>query len=177
MIAKGEKIIVFILGVIVLFVFLETSLFIVGRIYSRSVIKNNCGNCIAKNNVVILCLGNSFTYGFGAPKGQSYPDQLQDIFKQKIPERPICVINGGVSNLNTSELLNSLEGNIEKFRPSVVVLQTGSPNLWNYYYYSKYLKRKGDNRFLSKFFISILQKSHTYRFFSLLLFLISMRRR
>ncbi len=25
----------------------------------------------------ILCLGDSFTYGLGAPKGKSYPDQLQ----------------------------------------------------------------------------------------------------
>ncbi len=90
----------------------------------------------------ILCLGNSFTYGVGAPPEKSYPVQLQELFTQKSPVK-VQVINAGQANINTSYQLNHLEETLDRYHPDLVILQTGEPNKWNHQGYAEYLKGEG----------------------------------
>ena len=76
----AHKLLVFSAGLITIIIILECNLFLFGEIYSgylKSPPYKKAGNI--KNTYTILCLGNSFTKGLGAPKGHSYPDHLQDI--------------------------------------------------------------------------------------------------
>ncbi len=90
----------------------------------------------------ILCLGNSFTYGVGAPPEKSYPVQLQELFTQGSPIK-VQVINAGQANINTSYQLSHLEDTLDRYHPELVILQTGEPNKWNHQGYAEYLKGEG----------------------------------
>ncbi len=73
-----NKVIVLVLGVLVSFMALEVSLRIVGVAYSYRVREGH----IAKREpgaFTILCVGDSFTFGTGAPRGKGYPSQLKQI--------------------------------------------------------------------------------------------------
>jgi hypothetical protein len=67
------------------------------------------------NEYSILCLGYSFTQGFGAPKGYSYPEQLAKLLND----------NPGHKNkfnvykefyINSSTILRYLNKDIERYR-------------------------------------------------------------
>jgi len=62
---------------------------------------------------VILCLGDSFTFGGGLDPKYSYPRQLQNIFDARKAEAKALVINGGICEYNSSQVLENLSGNIQ----------------------------------------------------------------
>src|SRR5262249_22814795 len=49
---------------------------------------------------IILCVGDSVTYGYGVDDKNTYPAQLQDALDQKFPGR-FLVLNGGVDGYPT----------------------------------------------------------------------------
>jgi lysophospholipase L1-like esterase len=142
---KKQVIITFFIGLIAALLMLEIGLRIAGGIFRNGRIPD----AIMPSNkegkqYTILCLGNSFTVGVGAPKGLDYPGQLQQLFDKETPANKVRVINGGVGNQNTSELLSKLEYNIIRWDPDLIVIQTGQPNLWNHYKFRMYLERKSN---------------------------------
>jgi len=94
----------------------------------------------------ILCSGDSFTYGLGAPSNMAYPVQLERMLKDKFGGRNINVINKGGGGSNTAHLLYrspyKIEDNIEKIQPDIIVLLVGGQNLWNYWGYGRCLDEK-----------------------------------
>jgi lysophospholipase L1-like esterase len=75
----------------------------------------------------VLCVGDSFTYGIGAPAGESYPSHL---------ERRLAgagagvrgrtrVVNAGVPGSNSTQLVDGLEALLTRHRPAVVAVLTG----------------------------------------------------
>ncbi|MCX5795308.1 MAG: GDSL-type esterase/lipase family protein [Elusimicrobia bacterium] len=76
------------------------------------------------SGVRVLCLGDSFTFGLGAPPGRSYPDALQRLFDAEAPGR-VRVINAGIPGANTSMVLESVEENLSRIRPAAVLLLAG----------------------------------------------------
>jgi len=138
-----RKIAVFFIGLLTAVFLLEVGLRIIGATYR---IIRSSGNkapvSYRESSRIILCLGNSWTEGGGAPSGKSYPDDLQRLINVKFGNGKITVINGGFGNENTAELLDKLETKIDSIKPGLVILQTGQPNLWNYHKYSNYLKRE-----------------------------------
>ncbi|MFH0985841.1 MAG: hypothetical protein V1882_09970 [Candidatus Omnitrophota bacterium] len=92
---------------------------------------------------VVLCFGNSYTKGSGSNDGMSYPEQLQRLLFNGRREKNAVVLNLGRSNQNTTELLAELDANLQRFKPNLVLLQTGQANCWNHLGYTDYLKREG----------------------------------
>lgn len=75
-------------------------------------------------NPVIVCFGDSLTYGTGAREGMSYPDQLS----QRIG-RPI--INAGVPGDTTASALNRLDTDVLDHKPGMVLITLGGNDLKN----------------------------------------------
>ncbi|MBI5241952.1 MAG: hypothetical protein HY926_15880 [Elusimicrobia bacterium] len=80
---------------------------------------------------VVLCLGDSFTFGTGAPREKSYPRQLEELLNEGAGRRSFQVVNGGVPGCNTAQILEDLEANLAAVRPDLVILLAGMDNSWN----------------------------------------------
>jgi lysophospholipase L1-like esterase len=81
---------------------------------------------------VILCIGDSFTFGIGAAKNESYPSQLETILHQAYPEKNLQVINLGMPGYNSSQCLNLLKEKYNSYNPALVLAMTGMNNCWNW---------------------------------------------
>ncbi len=138
---NASRALVFLIGLCVVAVVLELGLRVAGFVYLRSrAFSSTASLTLAREPSVILCLGNSYTWGIGAPPLQSYPRQLKGLLDKKSGHGPV-VVNGGRCNENTTELLDALEARIKDVHPDLVVLQTGEANYANFMHYNKYLRR------------------------------------
>lgn len=74
----------------------------------------------------VLCLGDSNTYTGG---GYSYPDQLaRRLSAGGVAAR---VINRGAHGLNSTQLADSIEGELDRWKPDAVIVLIGADNFWN----------------------------------------------
>lgn len=138
-----ERILVFSLGLFFALFFLEAILQGYGIFYSlKRNYYNNAPLRKSANKYVILCLGNSFTVGAGAGKGESYSAFLQILFDNNAKEKNVVVVNRGARAMNTGGILDALTKNILEINSNIIILQAGSPNIRNLYKYELYLKRK-----------------------------------
>ena len=82
--------------------------------------------------LVILCVGDSCTYGEGAdPKTQSYPVQLENILRTKHPDRKFYVVNLGLPGMNSSQLARRFEGYVQLHKPDLAIILIGNNDVWN----------------------------------------------
>ena len=81
---------------------------------------------------VIVCLGDSVTYGVGDPAGQGYPKNLEAILSARMNKK-VIVINKGIPGASTTTVLNELNDAIKKIpHIDLVVILTGNGNsIWN----------------------------------------------
>ena len=79
----------------------------------------------------ILCLGDSFTEGFGAPMDQGYPAQLQRMFSQRQPRLRVKVLNQGFGGYNTYQIRERLDYCLRREVQTAVVLLAGGNNSFN----------------------------------------------
>ncbi|HRK06368.1 MAG TPA: hypothetical protein PLZ57_01245 [Pseudobdellovibrionaceae bacterium] len=77
----------------------------------------------------ILCIGHSFTFGTGAPAGQSFPDQLQVLLSEQGLE--VQVLNLGRGGWNTAQILRHLPRWMRLYQPQVVLIWAGESNFYN----------------------------------------------
>lgn len=128
-----------VLGILVILLILEMILRVSGCLYfflrrDRQMIERlNDG----KSKYAILCLGESFTYGGELDPKYSYPRQLQDIFDKRNPGANVLVVNGGICEYNSSQVLENLLRNIRKYKPKLIVLLVGSSNRFNFIGFSQ----------------------------------------
>lgn len=132
----SSKVFVFLLGALAVFVLAEILLRTLGIVYSyyskpSEIFEREPGSR------VILCLGDSFTQGTGAPKGRGYPEQLEELLQKKYPNEKIKVINKGTASFNSAEILEIFDKSVDTLRPDIIVLLAGGANAWNVYGYSK----------------------------------------
>lgn len=78
--------------------------------------------------IKILCVGDSFTYGMGAPAGFGYPGHLQRLLDSRYGAGAYSVINGGVPGQNSSELADSIDFLLAAHRPHLLLVLTGANN-------------------------------------------------
>ncbi len=80
---------------------------------------------------VVLCVGDSFTYGYGASSSAgSYPAQLEEALNE--PGRgPWKVFNGGWPGQNSWDVLRKLPDLLERYRPQFVYILVGNNDLWS----------------------------------------------
>jgi lysophospholipase L1-like esterase len=78
---------------------------------------------------VILCVGDSHTYGVLVPIEDSYPSQLQaQLDRRGIPAN---VINDGIPGQNSSMLRQRLPEILDYYNPSIVIILSSANNDWN----------------------------------------------
>jgi len=168
-----QIILVFFIGLATALLLLEISLRIAGGSFQRGLESKTESLARKEENLyTIVCLGDSCTLGLRAPRGESYPDQLQRLFDKEAKGKKIKVKNGGVGAQNSAELLELLAYNIKKTNPNLIILQTGQANCSNQYKYTTYLAREyGTGAILKKFIFALndfLYKSRVYRLAQLL---------
>lgn len=137
-----SRLAVFTIGILLCCVILEISLRLVGGVYSRLSESEDVGSNHPINT--ILCLGDSVTFGLGAPRGFSFPDQLQKSLDQYNPEKNYTVINRGWPGQNSAQLLLRLSKYLDEFKPRMAVVLIGSRNQDNFFGFREYLQQSGE---------------------------------
>jgi lysophospholipase L1-like esterase len=70
----------------------------------------------------IICLGDSWTFGWNAGSTQSYPPQLQDLLRREFPEANFEVFNLGVAGYSSFHGLRQLKTTVLDLDPDVVIV-------------------------------------------------------
>jgi tetratricopeptide (TPR) repeat protein len=86
---------------------------------------------VAPGAEVILCVGDSFTWGGRVGREDTYPAQLQVMIDQRKWQQEYHVVNGGLCESNSKQLVVSLEEKLDAFKPSTLILLVGSANRFN----------------------------------------------
>lgn len=81
----------------------------------------------------VLCLGDSYTYGGDTPRAYTYPAQLQQVLDKRSPGS-FRVVNGGICEETSLEMLDRLDGLLDKNTPDIAVLFIGSANLFKLHF-------------------------------------------
>ncbi|HPM77000.1 MAG TPA: GDSL-type esterase/lipase family protein [bacterium] len=83
---------------------------------------------------VMLCVGDSHTYGVDAPSGLSYPSQLANLLNRSDKQRRYRVINYGVPGANSSQALRRLRELYANgsTKPAMVIVNVGKNNDHNF---------------------------------------------
>jgi tetratricopeptide (TPR) repeat protein len=153
--------------IIILFVFLEFILRIIGfshkRRYRYSEVLNSSS---VKRDYTILCYGASFTLGIGAPEGRGYPEQLQGILNSKVKDKTFTIIKRAMSGRSTAQMVSTLKGELNSCRrkPDFVVLLAGAANSTNHWGLASYKRGKTP----LSFFNNLLFRVRVYRLFIVL---------
>ena len=133
--AYARRTLVFLAGLACLCVALETGLRLLGLVYR----KNTCDFATdtripAKDDFFVLCLGDSWTYGLGAPPDKSYPRQLEEKLNRISGGRRVTVINDGYAGDNTWQMREKLFSRLSSSArlPDLVILMGGPANFWNF---------------------------------------------
>ncbi len=132
-----EKLVAGALGLLTVLVMLEIGLRIAGERFWRpegrygheaseqlGQARSDCVGC-----QVVLAIGDSFTYGIGATRGNDYPSQLQRLLDDERGAGETVVYNGGLGGANSSMILATLPSHLESVRPDVVVVMAGNTNI------------------------------------------------
>ena len=123
------KPVIFIVSLIFFLALLEGGMRIAGRMILPE--RQSSPKEIPLENPVILCVGDSFTWGGRVEREQSYPIQLGQILNKAQKNKPWFVTNNGQCESNSHQLLQSLPDWLEEYKPAVVVLLIGSANRFN----------------------------------------------
>ena len=150
-----HKVVMISLGLLAGLLFCEVVLQI-GSLFVRG--EGSLGDLKKPGMIRIACLGDSFTYGFGAPGGQSYPDFLRKHLEQRI--KGVDIINCGIPGLNTAGLSMKVEKLVNDLKPDILVVMIGANDSWNI----TGLFPKGNRA------IRFLKKSKLYKLLDLLVF-------
>lgn len=74
---------------------------------------------------LVLCLGDSVTWGAEVEPHEAYPAQLDALLRQRYPDQRWAVVNAGVPGANSSEVLLRLRRELRGRRPELVLIMTG----------------------------------------------------
>lgn len=83
----------------------------------------------AGQGVSLLALGDSHTYGLNVAPEHTWPAQLEA--RLRVAEPTARVVNRGQVGKHTGHLLAGLPGDLERYRPAVVLVLAGVNNAWS----------------------------------------------
>ena len=116
-----QKIFLFLFSFLLLLVLLEIGMRIAGAVVFY--LQESHNHLSSKdNNYRILCLGESTTALGGE---DSYPSQLERMLNEQAKRNKFTVINKGVISTNTDVILDHLEGNLDLYKPQMVIVMMG----------------------------------------------------
>ena len=78
----------------------------------------------------ICCIGNSCTFGWEIPEGNTYPDLLKIDLEKKYPGQKFEVINCGVPGYTSHQGLIELKEKILNYHPDIITLSFGWNDIW-----------------------------------------------
>jgi hypothetical protein len=85
----------------------------------------------AGDEIAILCVGDSHTFGAGVSPEDNYPSQLQAALDARFPDRRFRVFNLGLPGINSAHVARRLETQLLGIRPVIVLVWVGTNNMWN----------------------------------------------
>jgi len=85
----------------------------------------------ARGTRVVLCVGDSHTFGTSVPREDTYPAALQAELDRLAPEQGFEVVNRGIPGMNTSQLADLLPVWLAEYDPALVVVWIGRNDHWN----------------------------------------------
>lgn len=134
-----RKVLVFFLGLIFVMLVLEAGLRVSGLImnsiyFARTTLSGGAPG------YTVLCVGNCYTAGVGAPEGESYPENLQRILDKHYPGKNYKVVNRGRPGRNSAQILAALNRDILETDPDLVIVRAGSANFYNHVGLGNYLE-------------------------------------
>lgn len=90
-------------------------------------------NLRADGRKLVLCVGDSFTYGLGAsdPEKTSYPGRLGELLERSDPGR-WQVVNEGYPGRNSRQLLERLGEQLDRLHPDFVCILVGLNDRWSH---------------------------------------------
>ncbi len=118
----AQKISVSVLGIIAVLLIIEMCLRLGGLIFVSRQDKKNVASLGRLGVYKIMCLGESTTALGGA---LSWPSQLENILNSRGMSTKFSVINRGFPSINSSYIIANIEGNLDKYRPDMVVAMMG----------------------------------------------------
>jgi lysophospholipase L1-like esterase len=80
---------------------------------------------------VVLCVGDSFTYGLRAEGSRSYPRGLEARLRAAAPEAGWRVVADAWPGRTSAQVVANLPGRLREHRPEIVVVLVGLNDLWN----------------------------------------------
>ncbi|MBU1044922.1 MAG: tetratricopeptide repeat protein [Candidatus Omnitrophica bacterium] len=126
-------------GIALAIVFVEICLNLFNPIASSPNQRNQAANSENTENVCkIICLGDSFTYGLGASRENSYPAQMEKILNQSRQNKIFLVKNLGIPGETLSQTLIKLDKAVKEFQPDIVIILSGINDTWSLPRYCKF---------------------------------------
>lgn len=120
------RLLALLLGMVAALAVIELGLAALGAVYTRRYAPRPP---LGAGPTTVLCIGDSFTLGIGAPPGQSYPDQLASLLNAGGPK--YRVVNAGRAVANTAMARAIFTEQSARFQPRFVALMIGPANYWN----------------------------------------------
>lgn len=121
-ITPNQKFSLTVLGLLLALILVEITLHIFSFTMSSLQDYRNLQSIKQKGRYTILCLGESDTAIGGK---NSYPRHLEKILNTKNPEIQFSVVNKGLFGTNTTSILASLDDNLKKYKPDMVIAMMG----------------------------------------------------
>lgn len=125
------KIFFIFIGLLIGIILIECGLNVAGWIYEAYRMKDELSYKKEKDTFRILCVGDSYTFGVGAPRDFSYPEQLENMLVKEFGNQ-IKVINEGKPGWNSSQILKKLPSQIKNYNPNMVILLIGMNDSTNF---------------------------------------------
>lgn len=101
-----------------------------GSSLNQHFLHKNIANTWLTQNLRIVTMGDSNTYGLYLDKEDSYPKQLETIWNTTHKNKAIEVINLGYPGTNSSRLVANFEEAIKQFQPDIVLVMIGTNDSW-----------------------------------------------
>ncbi len=116
--------------------------------------------------VKILCLGDSYTYGYGVDDAFTYPAQLETMLASSMPELSFHVMNAGYPRYGIAEEADFFGRKGGAIRPDLVILQFFLNDIQDMVHqepFGSYLK-KATRRARESGLLPVLSRFELYRF-------------
>jgi tetratricopeptide (TPR) repeat protein len=126
------------LGLLLFLLVLEGGLRLAGSFYDEPRTQPDLPELAALGDHVILAVGDSMTWGIGASKGMTWPEQLEREIELRSPGLDYTVINGSMAGANSTMIRALLEEYLQVFQPDLVLILAGGSNNTNYFGYHQW---------------------------------------
>lgn len=134
-------------GLLFVFLALEGSLRLTGWLARQ----RNLSRPMSDRRYTVLCVGDSFTWGIGAPADKSWPAQMQALLDAHYPGQ-YAVLNRGMAGANSTQALEPLQEQIDALRPNLILACTGSSNVCANQYGAPHASKSSSSAFSDALF-------------------------